>query len=121
MSILYMLAGINHFVIPAFYLKIMPWYFPWPAHLVYLSGIAEFVLGVLILIQKTRFLAIWCIITMLLLFLSVHVQMIIDSFKNMDFIFWIAIARLPLQFVLIRWAYLLRNTGIRRQSTSSQY
>jgi uncharacterized membrane protein len=35
------LAGFNHFINPAFYLKIMPPYLPWHLPLVYLSGFLE--------------------------------------------------------------------------------
>ena len=41
MGILYLAAGVNHFVHPDFYLKIMPPYLPWHQELVYLSGLAE--------------------------------------------------------------------------------
>ena len=34
-------AGLNHFINPAFYLKIMPPYLPWHLFLVYLSGFFE--------------------------------------------------------------------------------
>jgi len=114
MSILYIGAGINHFIQAAFYLKIMPWYFPYSLQLVYLSGVAEIVLGALFLFQKTRLVAAWLIIVMLIAFLTVHVQMIIDNYKDMGITFWISILRLPLQFLLIRWAYILRDTDFNR-------
>jgi uncharacterized membrane protein len=39
MSLLYIAAGVNHFINPGFYLKIMPSYLPFPVELVYLSGV----------------------------------------------------------------------------------
>ncbi len=59
MGALYIAAGIYHFVDPAFYVKIMPPYLPWHLELVYLSGVAEILLGALVLIPATRSLAAW--------------------------------------------------------------
>ncbi|MBA3662635.1 MAG: hypothetical protein H0W61_00305 [Bacteroidetes bacterium] len=101
MSALYLLAGINHFINPAFYLKIMPPYLPEPYLLIILSGAAEIILALLLLYQKTRKVAAVLIILMLLAFMPVHVQMIIDRTPNLSF----AIGRFALQFVLIYWAY----------------
>ena len=42
-----------------FYVKIMPPYLPWHLELVYLSGVAEIVLAVLVLIPKWTSLAAW--------------------------------------------------------------
>ncbi len=105
MSLLYIVAGINHFIQPLFYVKIMPIYFPVPLMLVYISGAFEFLLGVLILVQKTRKVACWLIIAMLIAFLPVHIQMLIDHPNLSDYMFWISVLRLPLQFVLIKWAW----------------
>lgn len=105
MSLLYIAAGINHFVNPAFYLKIMPSYFPFPLELVYLSGVCEVVFGAMVIFQKTRRLACWLIIAMLIAFLPVHIQMLIDNYDKGGMLLWISIIRLPLQFVLIYWAF----------------
>ncbi len=104
MSLLYLAAGINHFLNPLFYLKIMPLYFPIPLELVYISGMCEMVFGILILFQKTRKVACWLIIAMLIAFLPVHIQMLIDNYSKGGVILWISIIRLPLQLVLIVWA-----------------
>src|SRR4051794_6354655 len=44
-GVLFILAGLNHFRVPEFYVNIMPPYLPWPRELVYLSGVCEVVLG----------------------------------------------------------------------------
>ena len=46
-AVLFLLGGVGHWLKPAVYLRIMPPYLPQPLALVYLSGVAEFVLGVL--------------------------------------------------------------------------
>jgi len=117
MSALYIIAGINHFLNSGFYLKMMPDYLPLHLELVYASGIIESALGVFILFQQTRNVSLWLIIAMLIVFFTVHIQMVIDQYDAMGLLFWIAVIRLPLQFVLIRWAYKLRDRGHRPKVT----
>ncbi|MBI2721213.1 MAG: DoxX family protein [Bacteroidetes bacterium] len=105
MSLLYILAGINHFVHPDFYLKIMPPYIPFHRAMVVLSGICEFVFGALLLFRQTRKFAGLLIILMLVAFMTVHVQMIIDAYPTL----WLAVVRFAFQFVLIWWANSVRN------------
>ncbi len=116
MSLLYIVAGINHFINPGFYLKIMPNYIPWHYQIVILSGVIEIILGGLILIQRTRKIAAWLIIFMLIAFLPVHIQMIIDNYKIFNIMFVVSIIRLPLQFVLIRWAY--KTCGLKAKASA---
>ncbi len=107
MAALYILAGVNHFRAPSFYVKIMPTWIPNHKLMVMLSGIAEIVLGAFLLVPQTQSLAAWGIILMLIVFFSVHIFMI----QNRNTLFkdkpaWILYLRLPMQFVLIYWAYL---------------
>ena len=112
MCLLYVAAGINHFIHPIFYLKIMPSYFPIPLELVYISGICEILLGLLLLFPKTRKAACWLIIAMLIAFLPVHIQMVIDNYRTLGLLFWISVFRVPLQFILIRWAWVVSKTKL---------
>lgn len=50
-------AGVNHFANAEFYLAMMPPYLPLHKELVFLSGLAEIALGVLLLVPETRRLA----------------------------------------------------------------
>ena len=50
----FLLAGANHFLSPDFYVRIMPPYLPWHLELVYLSGVCEVALGVLLLIPPCQ-------------------------------------------------------------------
>lgn len=112
MILLYIIAGINHFINPEFYIGVMPFYIPFHKELVFLSGILEIIFGLLLIFEKTRPLACWCIILMLIAFLPVHIQMVIDNTDPTNFIFWISWLRLPLQWILIRWAYKMRRVRI---------
>lgn len=105
MSLLYISAGIYHFINPTFYLKIMPHYIPSHLMMIYLSGAIEIILGIAILIKKFQKTAGWLIILMLIVFIPVHIQMIQDTWISLNIKFITAIVRLPLQFVLIYWTY----------------
>lgn len=106
MGIIYILAGINHFLNPNFYLKIMPSYLPYPLPLVYLSGLAEIISGILLIPVKTRKLGAWCVIALLVAVFPANVQMSISEYGKGGLMFYLSLIRLPFQFVLIYWAYL---------------
>ena len=106
MAVLYIAAGINHFVNPKFYVKIMPNWMPWHEPLVLISGIAEVVLGVLLIPEATRPYAAWLIIAMLIVFFAVHIDMVVDFYQNNKPGLWLVILHVPLQFVFIWWAWL---------------
>jgi uncharacterized membrane protein len=111
MSALYMLAGIMHFLRPSFYMAIMPPYLPAHYELVLLSGMFEFVLGLLLLFPASRRIAAWGIILLLIAVFPANIQMAIDYYQQQKPGLWIALLRLPLQIPLILWAY--RSTGRR--------
>src|SRR4051812_11192740 len=102
MSLVYIAAGINHFWHPAFYINIMPAYIPFPAEMVLISGVCEIVTGILLWFAPSRKAAAWLIIAMLIVFFTVHVDMIVKTYRAGGLPFWIAVLRFPLQFVLIR-------------------
>jgi uncharacterized membrane protein len=105
MGLLYIVAGINHFWHPSFYLNIMPPYLPWHEALMYLSGVIEIFLGLLIFIPRYRTLAAWAIIAMLIAFMPVHIHMLMNPQLYPDIPEYVLWLRLPLQGVLIAWAY----------------
>ncbi|MCW3120837.1 MAG: hypothetical protein JWQ38_329 [Flavipsychrobacter sp.] len=106
MAAFYIGAGINHFLHPAFYEQMIPPYMPSPAVLVCISGICELLLGVLLFPAATRVFAAWLIIHMLIVFFPIHTFMIKSYYEQHDPKLWIAVVRLPLQFILIWWAWL---------------
>ena len=118
MAGLYVLAGANHFFNPLFYKKIMP---PWlPCHylLIYISGAAEIVLGLLLLPAPTRKLAAWGIIILLVAVFPANVQMLLNYREEQNPNWWLTILRLPLQLVLIWWAYLFTKKATGSRVTS---
>lgn len=105
MVALYVLAGINHFVHPGTYISIMPLWLPYPATLVLVSGVCEVVFGLLLLPLKTRPLAAWLIILLLVAVFPANIQMAIQYYQQHRVGWWITWLRLPLQGLLIWWAY----------------
>ena len=105
MGLFYLAAGINHFWHPGFYINIIPPYLPWHEALVYVSGVIEIVLGLMIFLPRYRALAAWAIIAMLIAFMPVHIHMVMNpqSYPEVSpVLLWL---RLPLQVVFIAWAY----------------
>jgi uncharacterized membrane protein len=105
MILFYAGAGINHFIRPAFYLQIMPPWLPWHKELVFLSGLAEVVCALLLLFTRTRRLGAWAVIALLITVFPANIQMLIDYERDHNPLAWIAVLRLPIQLLLIWWAY----------------
>lgn len=104
-GLLFVAAGTNHFLQPALYEAIMPPYLPWPVALVYLSGMFEVVLGVLLLIPRTTTLAAWGLIALLIAMFpaNLHMALNADSYPAIPPVaLWL---RLPVQGLLIAWAW----------------
>jgi uncharacterized membrane protein len=102
---MFVVAGVLHFVAPEVYLGIMPPYLPAPLLLVYLSGLAEIVLGVLVLPRKTRSLAGWGLILLLLAVFPANVHMALNAADFPDIPEWGLWLRLPMQFVMMAWVW----------------
>ncbi len=105
LALFFIAAGINHFVNPDFYVRIMPPYLPWHLPLVYLSGAAEIGLGALLLIPQYMSIAAWGLIALLIAVFPANLHMALNPelFPAIPSVaLWL---RLPLQGVLIAWAY----------------
>lgn len=107
-GVFFIVAGLNHFRDEAFYLKLMPDYIPlqWHRPAVLVSGVAEVLLGALLLVPQTTRLAAWGLIALLVAIFPANVyayQHSREVFPTLDpaMHFW----RLPLQAVLILWAW----------------
>ncbi len=98
-------AGANHFVNPDFYTRIMPPWLPWHAELVALSGVAEVALGLLVLIPRTAPVAGWGLVALLVAVFPANVHMALHPEQFPRIPAWLFYARLPLQGVLVWWAY----------------
>ena len=98
------LAGVMHFVRPERYESIVPPYLPWPAALVGVSGVCEIALGVLLAVPRTRRFAAWGLIALLAAVFPANVYL----YQHQELLPappLLHLLRLPLQAVLIWWAY----------------
>lgn len=108
MGAFYVWAGLAHLLRPDLYMPMMPPYLPWHFGLVILSGVAEVLCGVGVLIPKTRKLAAWATIALLVAIFpaNIHVAMNdVPVFGATEGPGPIGYLRLPFQLVLILWAW----------------
>lgn len=104
MAFLYILAGINHFRKPGMYIRIIPPVFKNPELLNILSGAAEIILGLLLILPATTTFAAWGIIVLLIAIFPANIYMFQNKKAGFGLPRWILFVRLPLQIVLIYWA-----------------
>ena len=62
----YIYVGIRHFIDPNFFLAIMPDFLPYHLEAVYISGAFEILLGGMLLFKKSRRIAGWGLIALLI-------------------------------------------------------
>ena len=96
-------AGVLHFVGPGAYERIVPPYLPFQRELVYLSGAAEILGGLGMLSERTRPAAGIGLVLLLLAVWPANLQMLLDAREADKPSWWLALlwARLPLQLLLI--------------------
>jgi len=114
MGPLYVVAGLLHFVVPELYVQIIPPVLPAPLALVYLSGLAEVAVGIGVLVPRTRRYAAWATVALLVAIFPANMYMatsmvVVDGIGGTDPSAFVRWARLPLQGVLILWAYWYTN------------
>jgi uncharacterized membrane protein len=112
MGAFYVMAGISHFTSPGFFRQLVPPLLLAPDLLVAVSGVAEIVLGGLVLVPATRRMAAWGIIALLIAVYPANVYQALYNPTLVDPPAWMGQPtqsalwmRLPLQLVLIYWAW----------------
>lgn len=100
-------AGANHFIAPDTYVAMMPEALPAHLALVYLSGVAEILGGLGLILPATRKLAAWGLIALFVAVFPANLNMAINGLPlgTTEVASWALWARLPLQLVAIAWAY----------------
>lgn len=106
-ALLFVIAGIMHFVIPGQYARIMPKWLPAPMALVLISGAFEIAGGMGVLVPSTRVVAGWGLIALLVAVFPANVQMLTTALASHASRGYVAllVARLPLQPLLMYWVY----------------
>jgi len=105
LAILFVLAGMNHFLNPQTYLAMMPPWLPFPEVLNLVSGAAEMAGGIGILIPQLRRAAAWGLIALLVAVFPANIQMALHGLEGVAIPAWVLWARLPIQPALIAWVY----------------
>jgi uncharacterized membrane protein len=113
-SAFFIVAGITHFRNEAFFTAIVPPYLPWPVALVYISGVAEIILGALLLIPGMSTLAGWGLIALLIAVFPANLHMALHPALYPTTSPTALYIRLALQGVLIALAYWLSRPAGRR-------
>ena len=99
----FVLAGINHFRDPAFYLAMMPPYLPAHGVLVVVSGVLEIAGGVGVLVPRLRSGVGWGLAALLVAVFPANLHMALNPelFPNLPAAaLWL---RLPVQLLFIAW------------------
>jgi uncharacterized membrane protein len=104
-AIFFVGGGFLHFAIPDFYLKIMPPYLPWHLTLVYVSGVAEILLGTMLMFSDVQRIAGWGLILLLIAVFPANIYVYQHQELATDVSPLLQLLRLPAQGVLILWAF----------------
>ena len=105
MSIFYIQIGIKHFTNVEWFMKIMPPYMPFHKELVYISGVFEIILGLLLPFEKFRYFAGWGLILLLIAVFPANIYLAQTNGLALNTTPVIAWGRLPFQVVFIIIAY----------------
>lgn len=109
LAIAFMVAGILHFVVPAYFIAIVPGWLPRPDLLVAVSGVFEFAGGAGLLVRRSRHLAGVGLILLLVAVFPANIQMLQDWRASggggwNEIGLWL---RLPVQALLIWMVHLV--------------
>lgn len=109
-SVAYILAGLYHFINPAFYEPFFPPYLvEFGSTLNILAGVAEVGLGFFLLVEQTRKIAAYGLMAMLMAFIPAHIYMIqeapfyLNSFYVTKKIAWLRLLVLHPFLILLVW------------------
>jgi uncharacterized membrane protein len=107
MALFYVFAGAMHFVKPEYYVAMMPPFLPAHLFLVYVSGAAELAGGLGVLHPRTRKIAAYGIVALLVAVFPANIYIAVENVpmfgasEGPGIFAWL---RLPIQFLLIYWA-----------------
>jgi uncharacterized membrane protein len=108
MSLFYVFAGVMHLVRPEYYQPMMPPYLPAHDFLIWLSGVGELALGILVVDAKVRRFAAWGLIALLIAIFPANIHIALNNIpvfgaaEGAGLFNWV---RLPFQAVFILWAW----------------
>ncbi|EDX86448.1 DoxX subfamily, putative [Synechococcus sp. PCC 7335] len=106
LAVCMLVAGVLHFATPDPFIKIVPGFMPYPAALVYISGVFEIIFGIGLIVPATRSLSGLGLVALFIAVYPANLNMAFNHIKieNIPDSWWLHGFRLPFQFVLIAWA-----------------
>lgn len=104
MASFYIFAGISHFRIPKFFESITPKWVPVPKKVNLFVGAVEIMLGIALLFSVSRSYAAWGIVILLIAVFPANVYHFQKALRKKKAVL-LTFMRLPLQLLLIYWAY----------------
>jgi uncharacterized membrane protein len=112
-GLLFVVLGALHFILPKFYLAMMPKWLPSPLALVYVSGVFEIVGGVGLLVPAVRTAAAIGLIILLVAVFPANLEMLRlaharGAGAGVLAALWL---RLPLQPLLMWWVWRVSQSG----------
>lgn len=94
--------GTLHFVVPRFFVRIVPRWVPYPEQAVFWSGVAEVGSGVLVAVPRTRRIGGWLAAATIVAVYPANIQMAIDATRKGSKLETVATwLRLPMQFPML--------------------
>ena len=107
MTILYITVGIKHFIDVSYFVTIVPSYINWKKETVIISGFFEILLGIFLLFHKTRKLAAWGIILLLIAVFPANIYLYVSEIPRdiLNISKTDALIRIPFQIPLIIISY----------------
>jgi uncharacterized membrane protein len=106
LAVFMIVAGVNHFLAPGIYLGMMPRWLPAKEAANLISGAAEILGGLGLLIPRVRRAAAWGLIALLIAVFPANVQVALQgNLPGLDAPPWVLWLRLPFQAVFIAWVW----------------
>ena len=107
LSLLYIIVGVKHFMDVEYFMAIVPNYISWKEEAVFISGFFEILLGILLLFHKTRKLAAWGIILLLIAVFPANIYLYVSEIPRdiLNISKSDALIRMPFQIPLIIISY----------------
>jgi uncharacterized membrane protein len=112
-AIFMFMGGVQHFLKPDFYIPFVPTFLPFTMAIIYLSGLVEIVLGLMLIFKKYARMAALGIFILMILFLPIHIW---DVFADVPAIgsHKAALIRLPVQFLFMAIAWKIQQVLARK-------
>lgn len=106
LAVFFIAAGLNHFRNPAIYLGMMPPWLPAPELLGQISGGAEILGGLGLLLPAARRFAGWGLVALLVAIFPANLHVAMQgNMPGLDVPAWGLWLRLPFQFVFLSWVW----------------